>query len=161
MPEMIDPHEGYLSFREEVKKSTLPLEVCKLHPDVKVHVDMPDGEKHRYTFTILEGNTAKGILIITPSGWDGDIFYYQIGFAVAEEFRRQGVGEELCRKGLEEFLSRIHPPKGKKIGIEAIISTSNTASQKLAAKIFANPPTPHTDKYSGEDALLYEFIVEE
>lgn len=155
---MVDPHEGYLSFRKEVEQGTLSLDPCKIHPDIKLYTDTQN-EKYRFTYTIIEGNIPKGILQIISLEWDRNIFYFQLGIAVGKEFRRQGVAKELSKKGLEEFLARFPIPKNRKLGIEAIVEKSNVASQKLAAKTFPNPPTQIKDEFSGEEAFRYEFIV--
>ncbi|MTJ92825.1 MAG: GNAT family N-acetyltransferase [Desulfovibrio sp.] len=159
MPKFIDPHDAYLSFREEVQNDSLQLESCKLHPDIKMYFDEVDSGA-RFTYATFKNKIAKGILQIAQSGWDNGIPYFQLGIAVGKEFRKQGVGEQLTRKALEEFLERFPIPKGEKLGIEAVISTANIASQKLAAKIFPKPPTAITDSVSGKPALHYEFVKE-
>lgn len=159
MSAFVDPHDAYLSFREEVQKGSLHLESCKIHPDVKVHLDEIDSG-FRLTYATFKNKIAKGILQIVQAGWDNDILYFQLGVAVGKEFRRQGVGEHLVKKALEEFLERFPIPKGRKICIEAVISTSNITSQKLAAKIFPAPPTSITDCVSGNPALQYKFFKE-
>ena len=158
MTSMVDPYIGYLSFRDEVEHGNLHLESGKLYPDIKLYFDKVEGQK-RLTYTILKENIPKGILQVTPSGWEQDVFYFQLGIAVSEEFRGQGIGSELNRKGIEEFLANYPLSKGEKLGIEVIISETNIASQRLAAKFFPDPPIQLTDKCSGEAALRYEFIV--
>lgn len=158
MPAMSDPHDGYLSFRGAVEKGILQLDPCTLYPEMKFHADEIDGEM-RFTYTVLQGNIPKGILQVVPSGWENGIFYFQLGIAVGDEFRNQGVASLLSQKGIEEFVNRFPLPHDKKLGIEAVISELNVASQKVAARSFSDPPIKIIDKHSGEPALRYELIV--
>lgn len=78
---------------------------------------------------------------------------------MGDEFRNQGVASLLSQKGIEEFVNRFPLPHDKKLGIEAVISELNVASQKVAARSFSDPPIKIIDKHSGEPALRYELIV--
>lgn len=123
-----------------------------------MHVDEVNSEK-RLTYTIFDGNIPKGILQIAMNGWENDILYFQLGIAIGNEYRNKGIGYEISQKGINEFIYNMQVAKVQKLGIEAVVSKSNIASQKLAAKIFHNTPNEIIDKYSGEEALQYEFIV--
>jgi len=58
---------------------------------------------------------------------------------------------EEMRRGLKPHVPRFY--------LEAIVSTSNVPSQKVAARVLSSEPTTGTDHHSGEPILQYLKLI--
>jgi GNAT superfamily N-acetyltransferase len=82
-----------------------------------------------------------------------------IGFAVAESHRRQGLATRIIPHALEAFRVGLTRSGMTGLYIEAIVSTSNDASNKLARRFISKTFCPGVDSISGEPVFQYVALL--
>jgi hypothetical protein len=78
---------------------------------------------------------------------------FGLGCAVQEALRGQGLGRRTVANALAELQHGLRRSNLKKYYLEAIVSPSNTPSNKLAARFISDAPVSGTGDVSGEPAL--------
>lgn len=154
---MVDPHIGLISYQQALLQRLIQPSRCKSHPDLTVLIDdVPDGK--RLTYALMDGLKVKGTAVYVMNGKDGDRPYFQVGYAVAEDCRAQGIAQETLRASIAEISSgfkNLIP----EFYIEAVVPASNKASLHIARKIIAGTPEDITDKESGEQSVRHTMLV--
>lgn len=154
---MVDPHLGLVSYQQALLQGLIYPRPCTIHSALTIVVDdVPDGK--RMTYAYMDGKVVKATVVYVMNGRSDDKPYFQVGYAVAEEFRNQGVAQKALRMSIEEMTAgfgRLIPS----FFIETVISKSNVASLRIAEKIIGGAPEEITDKHSGEIALRYTMLV--
>jgi hypothetical protein len=157
MPSMVDPHIGLVSYQEALLQGLIHPRPCKVHKELTVLFDdVPDGK--RITYALMSGSTVKATVIYALNGSLNGKPYFQVGYAVAEAFRNQGVAKKALRMSIEEITEGFSASIPS-FYIEAVVSRSNAASLRLAETVIGGAPEEITDKHSGESALRYTMSV--
>jgi len=154
---MVDPHIGLISYQQALLQGLIRPDACNIHPSLTVLMDDVPGGK-RLTYAYVEGLIVKATAIYVMNGKSGNRPYFQVGYAVAEEFRGQGAAQRVLRMSIDEIsacFSKVIP----EFYIEAVVSMTNPASLHIAEKIIGGVPEEITDKESGEPALRYTMLV--
>jgi len=157
MVSMVDPHDGLVSYREALSKGLIRPQLGRAHAELTVLLDDAEGEK-RLTYALMQDGEVLGIAIYVMNGYEYEKPCFQVGYAVFDKFRNQGVAKELLKMSLDELSSEfkdIFPS----FHIEAVVSPSNVASKKVAEAIIGGTPDEITDKHSGENAHRYTKTV--
>ncbi|WP_209632104.1 GNAT family N-acetyltransferase [Cronobacter sakazakii] len=153
MPDMIDPSDSLKSFQDALDKKLITLSSCVVHPEMKVLLDDAEGTP-RITYALLDGDKVKGIAIYVPAEAIEGLPCFGLGYAVAEQYARQGVATEIVQNSLDEMhagFKKIYP----KFYVEAIVGIDNEGSKKVASKLLSQEPKACNDTYSGKPALQY------
>jgi GNAT superfamily N-acetyltransferase len=152
MPQMTDPSAALQSF--QLCLETLALQRCKLHSDVFLLVDQPNGSP-RFTYALLDRATVTALAILAVVEPQDGVPCFQIGYAVAENFRRRGLARKLVTAAIAELRHGLSRNGISNICVEAVVGTDNIASQRVAAATICATPTNITDSVSGLPALYY------
>jgi GNAT superfamily N-acetyltransferase len=80
---------------------------------------------------------------------------FQIGCAVAESMRGQGIGAKLLQQAIEELRHGLSRTPMKEFYLEAIVSTANVASNRMVKRLIADTPEPGIDHFSQEPIFQY------
>lgn len=157
MSSMVDPHIGLVSYQNALKQRLIQPSRCKLYNDLTVLLDdIQDGK--RITYALMSGVTVKAIAIYTPNGSEGGKPCFQVGYAVAEAFRKQGIAKKVLAMSVDELTEGFKSLIPSFL-IEAVISPENVASLKIAEVVIGGAPDEIVDKHSGEKALRYTMSV--
>lgn len=153
MSDMVDPNDSLISFQDALTKKLITLSSCVVHPEMKVLLDNAEGTP-RITYALLDGEKVKGIAIYVPVDPINGIPCFGLGYAVAEQYRKQGVATIIVQKSLDEMRNgfKKHIPK---LYVEAIVGVDNHASNKVASKLISEKPSACNDTYSGKPAQQY------
>lgn len=154
---MVDPHLGLVSYQQALSQGLLHPKPGSIHSLLTVLMDdVPDGK--RITYAYMDGEIVKATIVYVMNGSSDGKPYFQVGYAVAENFRNQGVAQKALQMSIDEMTAgfgRLIPS----FFIEAVVSKSNTASLRIAQKIIGGQPDEITDKNSCEAALRYTMLV--
>jgi hypothetical protein len=159
MPSMVDPHIGLLSYQQALLQGAVHPEPGRVHPELTLFVDdVPTGK--RLTYALHDGMTVKATAVYVMNGRSEGKPYFQVGYAVAENFRNQGIAQKILRLSIEEMsagFKKVIPA----FYVEAVVSKKNLASLRVAQKVIGGEPEEITDKESGEKAQRYTVLVGE
>jgi RimJ/RimL family protein N-acetyltransferase len=151
---MTDPMESLKSLQDAILSNIVQLQPCELHPDIKVLLDHPNGTP-RFTYAIIEKKKIHAIaLFVLTEPIDGTPCF-QIGYAVIENMRQRGIGQRVLEEAIAELTHGLRRTDMKEFYLEAVVSTSNEASNKIANKLISTPIRCDKDIYSGEQAYQY------
>lgn len=159
MPAMTDPHEGLVSFQQALDDGELQFHPCHTDKNLYVHVDEPTPEITRYTYTrLLADEVSTGIsILVMVEPYEG-LPCFQVGYAVPEKFRGQGIATDVLTASIKELRAGLSR-SGVKVPlfIEALIDTTNTASIRVAEKVLGPHLKETADKITGTPA--YQFML--
>ncbi|WP_323117046.1 GNAT family N-acetyltransferase [Klebsiella quasivariicola] len=102
---MTDPHNALVSFQSALQLGLFQPSTCKIHKELAFWYDIPN-DSPRFTYALLDKNNvvkAMALLVLAEPCDDGPCF--NVGYAVAESFRGQGLAYEILEKSLEEFIA--------------------------------------------------------
>lgn len=151
---MTDPSLALAAFQADVSAGRVPLERSALDPGVLTAMDAPGG-RMRCIYLTMEGKVITALAIMAMVGIRNREPTFQLGIAVAEDYRRQGRAKKLLAAALNELRHGSAHSNVPVIHVEAVVSQDNTASNALMPIIFDETPRPITDSVSGEPALYY------
>lgn len=154
MPAMTDPMAALISFERELKRGLLEIQPCQTDTNLFVHLDQPTG-RPRFTYVRLDGKTVTAMVIFALVEPIDRVQCFHMGYAVAEDFRGQGLGKDIAAAAMKELAKGFSRTPIDKFYIEAVVGAGNEASHKIAAKLLSGMPTPITDEISGEPAFQY------
>ena len=158
MPAMTDPMIGLKSMQDCLdNKTPLRFVECFMHQHIRLHFDQ-HGEEVRLTYAMIDGEVVKGICVYCPCDPIRGIPCLQVGYAIAEEFRMQGLGTMILKDSLDE-VARGFKGRGPSLYIEAVVGVKNIGSQKIAANVLSADPQAGVDSISGEQALTYQRLL--
>ena len=83
---------------------------------------------------------------------------FQVGYAVAQPFRGQGIASDVLRKSIDEMRQgfKVHM---KQFYIEAVVGTDNLASRRVAEKVLTKDFDEIADKASGLPAVQFVRLI--
>lgn len=154
---MVDPHIGLVSYQQALLQGLIQPHLCKVHKALTVLFDdVPDGK--RITYALVEGTTVKVTVVFAPNGLFQGKPCFQVGYAVAEPYRRQGLAAKVVRMSIEEFIEGF-----KKVipafYLEAVVSPTNVPSLRIAESVIGGTREQIVDKHSGESAIRFTVAV--
>ncbi len=152
---MTDPYIALVSYQKALSENQISPLQCHLHKDMTFFRDVVGDGNQRLTFAIEDKGIVKAIAIYVSSPRINDIFCFGIGYAVAKEYRKQGIATQIVINSIKELS---HDAKGQipSFYIEAMIDVNNIASQNVARKTISDTPEETIDQISGMPA--YQFI---
>jgi hypothetical protein len=155
---MVDPMNALVGLQEALDSRRILLTPCALYPNIKVVFDQPHG-KGRFTYANIKGGKIVALSIFAQADPLKGKPCFNVGYAVLSEMRQQGLGTDILMKGIEELSNGFKKHGAAEFYIEAVISVSNTPSNKIATKVISNSPTHCMDSHSGEPALQYVKLI--
>lgn len=161
MPAMTDPHEGLVSFQQALDNRELQLHRCDTDKALYVHMDQPSPELTRYTYTrLLPDGVSTGIsILVMVEPYEG-LPCFQVGYAVPEKFRGEGVATDVLSASIKELRAGLSR-NGVKVPlfIEALIDTTNAASIRVAEKVLGPHLKETADEVTGTPAFQFMLKV--
>lgn len=159
MKRMTDPMDALRSMQDcLVKRVPLGFRACVYHRDMKLLLDSPTGEP-RLSYALIDGVTVKALCIFAHGDPIDGVPCFDIGFAVAEKFRRKGLGKSMVENCIDELSKGMRGKFGPKLYIEAIVGADNVGSRKIAELVISSSPESCTDEHSGQAAFSYQRLV--
>ncbi|MGZ5198256.1 MAG: GNAT family N-acetyltransferase [Telluria sp.] len=131
---------------------------CALSSDLLVLKDDANGDP-RLTFAAVENGVVKAIaayLMVEPNK---GLPCFQVGYAIADNFRRQGLAVTVLEKSMREMVhgfSRHFP----RFYIEAIVEEDNEASRKVAERVLRVSGEEIIDSYCGRPAIQFLKLID-
>lgn len=154
---MIDPNVGLVSYQAALLRGEIRPIACEIHKELTVLFDnAPAGI--RITYALTKGKVVKALVMYAPNGTNEGKPYFQVGYAVAEQFRGAGIAKRALKLSVEEF-SEGFRSSVPAFYIEAVVSPSNIASINVAEAVIGGTPEEITDQHSGQRALRFTMSV--
>ncbi|UFM68545.1 GNAT family N-acetyltransferase [Leclercia adecarboxylata] len=153
MPEIVDPTDSLISFQQALSNGSIRLSPCVVHTDMKVLLDDANGTP-RITYAFVQGETVKGVAVYVPVDPVEGKPCFGVGYAVADEFKMQGVCTKLLTASIEEMQYGFRNSFSE-FYVEAIVGVDNQASNKLASKVLSVTPESGKDSHSGKPINQY------
>jgi hypothetical protein len=135
------------------------LRQCEIHKDLWLTVDQA-GDRIRMTYISLNGRQAQAIVMLVQAEPVEDVPCFQLGYAVFEHLRGQGLGTRTVAKALDEMKNGFSRGRMKRFYIEAVVSITNDPSNRLARRLLSDSPVSIIDSISGEPALQYLRLIQ-
>ena len=154
MAAMTDPMNSLKSFQQALATGGITPQKAELHDDVLVLLDHPNGTL-RFTYALVREDRVVAVAVFVPADPINAIPCFNSGYAVDESHRSQGLGKEITEKAFDELVNGFRRAGFPGLFVEAIVSTSNEHSKRLATALFSENPTTCTDGVSGQPALQY------
>lgn len=154
---MVDPHDGLVSFQHAFLRGELDTQRGRVHPELFVLLDDTPGG-FRLTYALATGKQVSAIAMYVLNGRDEEKPYFQVGYAVAEDARGQGIAQKLLRLSIDEMTAGFKQ-SFPSFYVEAVVSESNIASKRVAEKVIGGEPEAITDNHSGESAVRYTMTI--
>lgn len=155
---MTDPMDALVQFQEAFEAGYIPVQAGRLDPTILVAPDRPNG-RPRFNFMRAQGDTLTVLVMFAQNGVEGGYPVFNIGYAVADDYRGHGLAKSTLAAGLAELSAGLAGADIPVIQVEAVISPDHLVSQAVARAIFDAKPKPITDSVSGEPALHYSRTV--
>jgi Acetyltransferase (GNAT) family len=152
--EMTDPMNSLLSFQQALADGEIAPQKCELHADLLLLVDNAQGST-RFTYALVKSGRVVAIAIFVPADPIEGNPCFNTGYAVDQASRSRGYGGEVTQKAFDELFNGFRRAGIPHLYAEAIVSTENEHSNKLASKLFSANPDACTDGVSGQPAFHY------
>jgi len=151
---MTDPMDALSGLQQALDTKVVQMRACELFPNMVVLLDHPNGTL-RFTYAQVVRGRVHAIALFVKAGFVEGTPCFQTGYAVAIDQRNGGLGTQIVKQGLAELQNGMSRTPIKEFFVEAIVSTENTASNKIAAKILSQLPISCKDEFTNEPALQY------
>lgn len=153
MHKLADPLTGLKSLQKCFKRNErLDFQPGRIHANLSMHFDEPEGHP-RLTYAFINQGVVKATCVFCHNGKYEDATCFQVGYAVALPYRRQGMGKLVFSNSLDELASGFKG-RGPTV-IEAMVGTDNIASRRIAARILTEQPETGLDEITGEQLLAF------
>jgi RimJ/RimL family protein N-acetyltransferase len=154
MPAMTDPSEALLSFQEALLQGQIHPQRGELDREIFGYHDQPAGTP-RFTYARLDRRTVTALVILVSADKIEGIPCFQIGYAVPAPYRSQGRAKDAVCAAIAELWNGLSRSGMPALYIEAIVSSDNEASKRVASATLSAAPVQVTDSFSGLPALQY------
>jgi hypothetical protein len=151
---MTDPMDALNGLQLALDAGSVRLNSCDLNPNIRVLLDHPNGMT-RFTYAQVSENKVQAIALFVLTETILGIPSFQIGYAVTESMRSQGIGTKVLQQGIEELKNGLSRTPMKEFYLEAIVSTINVASNKIAKRLITDSPELDSDCFSEEPIFHY------
>jgi hypothetical protein len=157
---MVDPMDALRTLQPAIDSGGVTLKACELFADLKVILDYPMGEL-RLTYVATSKGRADAIVQFVRADPVDGVPCFGLGCAVQEPLRGHGVARRTVANALAELQNGLRRSGVKRYYVEAIVSPSNTPSNRIATRLISDSPASITDEFSGEPALQYMKLFED
>jgi GNAT superfamily N-acetyltransferase len=151
---MTDPMDALNGLQAALNAGTVQLNPCDLYPEIRVILDHPN-ETPRFTYAQVKVNMVQAIALLVKTEPVQGLPCFQLGCAVIESLRGQGIGTRILQQAIDELINGLSRTPIKEFYLEAIVSNENVASNKIAKLLISDVPKPCKDVFSGEPAYQY------
>ncbi len=152
---MINPINAMHSFQKELLRGNIQLQPGDLNPDLFVYLDNPEDGKFRITYVRLESKTVTAFVNFVLCEPIEQTPCFQIGYAVAEEFRNKGQAKKIIEMAISEMRNGYQSAGITTFYVEAIVDANNKPSLRVAEQTLSAKPVGTIDKFSGLPAFQY------
>ena len=160
MASIVDPYEGFKSFKDAFRKKIIDPVLCEGHKDLYIFLDTADN-KPRLTYAIINEDIVKAFAVYASVEPIDGIRCFGVGYATDTEFRNQGLAQKVLKNSLiDVYKTFSNLLNSSKIYVEAIISENNYISHKVASNILSKNFKKITDRLSGVPARKYELLMD-
>lgn len=159
MPGIANPMDALLSLQPAIDSGGVKLQRAPYDKKLKLLVDFPGGEP-RTTYALLEGGIVQCIVQFLPERKINGIPCLSIGVATMEPARRRGLASDLVPRAIKDMQIGLRKNGVSRFYVEAIVSISNHASQKVAERALGPAIRSGTDHFSGEPILQFAKLFE-
>ncbi|THJ45096.1 GNAT family N-acetyltransferase [Aeromonas veronii] len=159
MTPMTDPHNALVSFQAAISSGSIHPHPCPRHEGLFLYVDGPCA-RPRTTFAMIDHqHTVKALVTGVCDRYVDAIPGFNLGYAVAEPFRRQGVATDILLKAIGEMQFLAAKAHQDQLYVLAVVGVDNLASQAVASRCICESPVLTTDGLSGLPAFLYQRLL--
>ena len=151
---MTDPSDALSLFQKALDAGQIPLQRGIVDKEIFLAPDEVNGHL-RLSYLRLRNKTIIALVQFVALEPLNGALYFQLGYAVPEQFRGRGIAKQATQAALAEMVLGFERAGIHDFFVEAIVGSNNIASQKLAATLFAKTPEAFTDSVSGKPALRY------
>jgi hypothetical protein len=152
--QMTDPMNALVFFKQALTGGYIAPKKGDIHSDILVLLDYPNGET-RFTYALVKNSKVVAIATFIPADPMNGHPCFNTGYAVDLENRSKGYGKEVTQKAFDEIINGFKRVGVSHFYVEAIVSTENQHSNKLASRLFSSSPSSCTDSVSGQSAFQY------
>lgn len=151
---MTDPAGALALFQEAFAQGEIPAQPGRLDSTLLFAPDRPNGRR-RFNYMRSDGRALKALVMFAQNGTEDGCPVFNVGYAVAEVFRGQGLAKSTLAAALAELTDGMGAAGIPCIHVEAVIDVDHTVSQCVAKTIFNAAPTRIIDSLSGLPALHF------
>lgn len=156
MPTIVDPYPALVSFRQALDAGEIRLAPSRKTPDLYSYADNPTGTVPRLTFVHLGGSIVSALVMLAHAEPYKGRPCYGVGYAVPPKYRGQGRAKKLLAAVVQDMRMMLKGGGGpRSVFLEAVVSQSNLASQKVAEYILGPKNNTGHDELSGEPIFQY------
>jgi len=152
--QMTDPMNGLVFFQKAFTGGHIAPQKGNIHSDLLVLNDSPDGET-RLTYALIKNRKVVATATFIPVDPIDGHLCFNTGYAVDFSERSKGYGKEVTQKAFDELINGFKRARIPHLYVEALVSTQNEHSNKLAYRLFSASPSACTDEVSGQSAFHY------
>lgn len=124
---------------------------------MKLYDITPSGR--RYSYVKVINNEVQAVAIFGEDDPINGIDCYDIGYAVKDKHRGQGLSIEAVNKGVEDLKQILRQTSTKQFYLAALVAITNTPSLKVAEKLFLSTGVPAIDTESGTRSLFFKKLI--
>lgn len=152
---MTDSFDALTSFQQALLDGKVSLRAGELDPDLFLHVDHPTPGVPRLTYVRLDRQSVTALAnMVRTEPMDG-LPCFQVGVAVPEAYRGKGHAKSVVAAAMAELRHGLSRNKISSFYVEAVVSTDNEPSKRVAKATISSTPVAITDEVSGLPALHY------
>ncbi|MDB5992677.1 MAG: FR47-like family protein [Herbaspirillum sp.] len=157
MSAMVDLNKTLASFQDALRNGLISPGSCTLHPEIKLLLDDVNGQPRLTYARIDEGEVRAIVIYVVVEPYKG-VMCFQVGYAVVEAFRNQGIASEFFKQSLAELRhnSKKHT---KSFYLEAVVASDNAASRKVAERVLGPSTMEIPDVYSGQPSIQFMRLI--
>ena len=151
---MTDPMNALRKLQAALDAGAVVLQPCVIHKELRFIHDQPNGMQ-RFTCALLKGEHVSAISVFVLIQPLNGLHCLQVGYAVREKDRNHGLGYKILAQGIDELTHGLSQTPMKEFYLEAVVSTSNGASNKIAQRLLSESRAEIVDSVSGDAAFQY------
>lgn len=151
---MTDPAAALALFQEAFAQGQIPVQPGRLDPTLSFAPDRPNG-RPRFNYMRSDGRMLRALVMFAQNGTQDGHPVFNVGYAVAEAFRGQGLAKATLAGALAELAHGMGGAGIAFIHVEAVIDVDHAVSQRVAETIFNDAPIRIIDSISGLPALHF------
>lgn len=155
---MADPMSALLSFQKEVSAGMSTV-ASNGSPNIRVFRDELN-EKTRFSYARIVHGQVRSLVMFVSGGVKNDVPCFDVGYAVATQFRGLGYAKEIVEQGVKELSVGLRQATGlSEFWLVAVIGMENFASQSVAKSTLSNTFEQVVDEFSGLPALVFRRLI--
>jgi hypothetical protein len=152
---MTNPMDALISLQAALDDGLVKLQKCVRHTDLGVLLDSPTGTP-RFTYAKTNGKRVDAIALFALTAPIDGVPCFQVGYAVREAMRGNGLGAQVLEHAIEELQLGLSRTPMKEFYLEAVVATDNLASNKIAQRVLT--PSPETGTDSASKTPIFQYV---